>query len=96
MDEQGKAKNYFLLSWTLTLSKFGNVNPFGGNIVDLAGEANQWLPTMLFKKGQVNANRFPNIIYTDNGKGDGQPGRETIPTQTTAVLSVAVNDKIRR
>ena len=95
MDEQQKLGNNFLLSWTLTLSKFGNVNPFGGNVIDLAASANQWLPRMLFEKNQVTPNRIPNVIYTDN-IGDNLPFTESPPTQTTAILSMAVNQRIFR
>ena len=93
MAAQRKAGNEFLLSWTLTLSGFNNVNPFGGSILGLAQEANQNLARMLFDGKRVDTSIFPNIIYTDN-VGGGLPDTETLPTQSTAVLSAAVNQEL--
>ena len=79
--KQQTGKSYFLLSWTLTQDNTQAATCFLGtasSIKDLANQANQSLPRMLYPS--VSSSEFPNIIYTDN-----------IVNSDSAALAMAVN-----
>jgi len=64
--------DFFLLSWTLTLSGFQVVNPFAYSVAEVAQIANGVLAQDIIKSvmnGTITREFFPNIIYVDLADG---------------------------
>ena len=83
MKEQS-GQRYFLLSWTLTQNSTEATTCFLGaasSIKELATEANQRLPKMLYP--EISSASFPNIIYTDD-----------IVNSNAAAMAMAANWKL--
>ncbi len=64
--EKESSERYFLLSWTLTQNNTQATSCFSGlaaSIEDLALQANQRLPSLLFPS--ISSSAIPNVIYLD-------------------------------